>query len=79
MELDPKLIGFILYCTKEQRDPPHLYDEMCRVAAQGLYQGLHFRDLARMGLSFSLNGWGKTVEMVDSVTHSGIGSGPLAC
>jgi hypothetical protein len=79
MELDPKVIGFILYCTREKKDWPHLYDEMCRVAGQGLYQGLHYRDLKQMGLSFSLSHLGRTVEMIESVTHSTIDSGSLSC
>lgn len=78
-DLDPRLIGFILYCTRERRDWPHVYDEMCRVAGQGLYQGLHFRDLTQLGFSFSLSRLGRTREMIDSVTRSGVGSGPLHC
>lgn len=77
MELDPKVIGFILYCTREKRDLLHLYDEMCRVAGQGLFQGLHYKDLREMGLSLSLNGWGTTVEMIERVTRSTIESDSL--
>lgn len=78
MELDPRLTGFILYCTREQKDWPHLYDEMCRVAGQGLYQGLHMRDLAQLGLSFSLSRVDRTRAMIDSVTRSRAGNGPRA-
>lgn len=71
MELDPQAAGFILYCTREKKDIPQLYDEMCRVAGQGLYQDLHYRDLIELGISLSLNGWARAVEMIESVTHSG--------
>jgi hypothetical protein len=77
MELDPKVIGFILYCTREKRQWPDLYDEMCRVAGKGLYQGLHYRDLRKMGLSFSLRGLGTTIQLIESVTESNIGNGAL--
>lgn len=79
MELDPRVIGFILYCTRERRDWPHVYDEMCRVAGQGLYQGLHYRDLKKLGFSFSLSHLPRTVEMIESVTHSPIQSGSIPC
>ncbi len=78
MELDPKVIGFILYCTRQEKEWPDLYDEMCRVAGQGLYQGLHYRDLRKMGLSFSLSGLGATIQMIESVTDSRIGGGSLS-
>ena len=75
MELDPKVIGFILYCTRQKKEWPDLYDEMCRVAGQGLYQGLHYRDLRKMGFSFSLSGLGTTIQMIESVTDSRIENG----
>ncbi len=78
MELDPKVTGFILYCTRQKKEWPDLYDEMCRVAGQGLYQGLHYRDLRKMGLSLSLSGLGTTIEMIESVTDSRIKAGPFS-
>lgn len=78
MELDPKVIGFILYCTREQKPWPDLYDEMCRVAGQGLYQGLHYRDLRKLGLSFSLSGLGATIQLIESVTKCTVGDGALS-
>ncbi len=78
MELDPKVIGFILYCTRQKKEWPDLYDEMCRVAGQGLYQGLHYRDLRKMGLSFSLSGLGTTIQMIESVTESRIENGSFS-
>ena len=79
MELDPRVIGFILYCTRERRDWPHVYDEMCRVAGQGLYQGLHYRALKKLGVSFGLSHLPRTVEMIESVTQSPISRGPVPC
>lgn len=79
MELDPRLIGFILYCTRDRRDWPHIYDEMCRVAGQGLYQGLRYRDLRKLGFSFSLSHLRRTQEIIESVTQSPIDAGPLGC
>ena len=78
MELDPKVTGFILYCTRQKKEWPDLYDEMCRVAGQGLYQGLHYRDLRKMGLSFSLSGLGTTIQMIESVTESRIENGSFS-
>lgn len=70
MELDPKVVGFILYCTRQDKKWPDLYDEMCRVAGQGLYQGLHHRDLRKLGLSLSLSQLGNTIRLIESVTES---------
>ena len=78
MELDPKLVGFILYCTRQKKEWPDLYDEMCRVAGQGLYQGLHYKDLRKMGLSFSLSNLGTTIELIESVTDASIAHGSLS-
>ncbi len=50
---------------------------MCRVAGQGHYQGLHYRDLRKMGLSFSLNHLGNTIQIIESVTESRIENGSL--
>jgi hypothetical protein len=78
MELDPKVTGFILYCTRQKKEWPDLYDEMCRVAGQGLYQGLHYSDLRKLGLSFSLNHLANTIQIIESVTDSRIESGSLS-
>ena len=72
MEIDPRLAGFILYCARDRRDWPRLYDEMCRVAGRGLYQGLHYRDLRRLGLSLGLHHMDNTIQLVEAVTASKI-------
>ena len=72
MKIAPQAAGFILFCASRKKDLPYLYDEMCRVAGEGLYQGLRYRDLRKLGISFSLSGWPRTVEMIESVTQSRI-------
>lgn len=68
MEIDPRVAGFILYCTRNNKKWPALYDEMCRVAGRGLYEGLRNKDLRKMGLSFGLNRLEETVRMIEAVT-----------
>lgn len=70
MEVHPQVAGFILYCTRDGKKWPALYDEMCRVAGQGLYQGLHHKELRRLGLSFGLNHIEETIEIIEAVTDS---------
>jgi hypothetical protein len=72
MEIDSRLAGFILYCARERREWPQLYDEMCRVAGQGLYKGLRYRDLRRLGLSLGLHHIDDTIQLVEAVTDSKI-------
>jgi hypothetical protein len=73
MEIHPQVAGFILYCVQRRgKEWPGLYDEMCRVAGRGLYQGLHHEDLRKLGLSFSLNHIEETVQTIESVTDSRI-------
>lgn len=73
-----QVMGFILYCTRHQKQWPDLYDEMCRVAGQGLYQGLRHRDLRRLGFSLSLNRLESTIQVIEAVTNSTIGSRSLS-
>lgn len=75
--INPQVMGFILYCTRQEKQWPDLYDEMCRVAGQGLYQGLHHRDLRRLGFSLSLNQLENTIQLIEAVTNSTIGSRSL--
>ena len=71
MEVHPKVVGFILFCTQRRgKEWPALYDEMCRVAGRGLYEGLHYKQLRELGLSFSLNHIPETIGMVEVVTGS---------
>ena len=71
MEIHPKVEGFVLFCVQRRGNEwPALYDEMCRVAGRGLYQGLHCRDLRGLGLSFSLNHIDETIKIVEAVAKT---------
>jgi hypothetical protein len=52
---DPDAVEFIRFCYRRRRVGwPELYDEMCAVAARGLFRGLVTDDLAEHGIGFSL-------------------------
>ena len=52
---DPEAVEFIRFCYQRRRVGwPELYDEMCAVAARGLYRGYDSDDLAGFGIGFSL-------------------------
>jgi hypothetical protein len=73
MEIHPQVAAFVVYCVQRRgKGWPSLYDEMCRVAGRGLYQGLHHKDLRELGLSFSLNHIEQTIQIVEAVTNSKI-------
>jgi hypothetical protein len=52
---DPDAAEFIRFCYRRRRVGwPELYDEMCAVAARGLFRGLGTDDLATHGIGFAL-------------------------
>ena len=52
---DPEAIEFIRFCYQRRRVGwPELYDEMCGVAARGLFHGWGAEDLAANGIGLSL-------------------------
>ena len=52
---DPDAADFIRFCYRRRRVGwPDLYDEMCAVAARGLFRGLGTDDLAAHGIGFWL-------------------------
>jgi hypothetical protein len=52
---DPDAVEFIRFCYRRRRVGwPELYDEMCAVAARGLYRGYGADDLATLGIGFGL-------------------------
>lgn len=52
---DPDAIEFVRFCHGRRRVGwPELYDEMCAVAARGLYRGYSADDLAGHGIRFGL-------------------------
>ncbi len=52
---DPDAVEFIRFCYRRRRVGwPELYDEMCAVAARGLFRGLGADDLTAYGIGFGL-------------------------
>ncbi len=52
---DPDAVAFVRFCYHRRRVGwPELYDEMCAVAARGLYRGYGSDDLAGIGIAFGL-------------------------
>jgi hypothetical protein len=52
---DPDAVAFVRFCYHRRRVGwPELYDEMCAVAARGLYRGYGSDDLADLGIGFGL-------------------------
>ena len=52
---DVEAVEFVRFCYHRRRVGwPELYDEMCAVAARGLFHGYGVEDLARLGIGFSL-------------------------
>jgi hypothetical protein len=64
-----ELRDFILFCAQRRSaEWPMIYDEMARVAGQRLFRGLGYSELRQMGLSLSLSGMDKTIQLVKQVT-----------
>ncbi len=52
---DPDATEFVRFCYRRRRVGwPELYDEMCAVAARGLFRGMGPDELAGLGVGFSL-------------------------
>jgi hypothetical protein len=52
---DPDAVEFVRFCYRRRRVGwPELYDEMCAVAARGLFRGLDTDDLSTHGVGFGL-------------------------
>lgn len=55
-EPSSEAVEFVRFCYRRRRAGwPELYDEMCAVAARGLYQGWTHEDLAERGIGFTLS------------------------
>ena len=51
----PEAEAFVRFCYQRRRTGwPELYDEMCAVAARGLFRGMGTDALAEVGVGFSL-------------------------
>ena len=79
--IDSQVAGFILFCMQRcGKGWPDLYDEMCRVAGHGLYQGLGYKELKELGLYLGLNRVDETIKVVEAVTASQVGGeSPVPC
>jgi len=67
--IPPQLREFVLFCAQRRSSEwPAIYDEMTRVAGGKLFQGLGYKELRQLGLSFSLSGMDKTIQLVKRVT-----------
>lgn len=52
---DPEAVDFVRFCYRRRRVGwPELYDEMCAVAARGLFRGYDADDLGAHGVGFTL-------------------------
>jgi hypothetical protein len=61
----PEAEAFVRYCYQRRRVGwPELYDEMCAVAARGLYRGMGTDALAEIGVGFSLFETPKLAQLV---------------
>jgi hypothetical protein len=59
---------FVRFCYHRRRVGwPDLYDEMCRVAHRGHYKGMGLRDLADIGIGFSLFETSRLASIVGAV------------
>ncbi len=68
--LDPVVCGFILFCVRRRgKEWPALYDEMCWVAGQRLFNGLEYAELRQRGLSFALANLDKTFSLVETAIN----------
>ncbi len=62
-------IEFIAFCYERRGVGwPRLYDEMCYVAGNRLYQGLGYEELAAAGVDFTLGGLARTSRIAGEVT-----------
>jgi hypothetical protein len=54
-EVAPEVLEFIRFCYRRRGIGwPELYDEMCCVAARGLFRAMDYERLSALGVGFSL-------------------------
>lgn len=64
----PEAEAFVRFCYQRRRVGwPELYDEMCAVAARGLYRGMGPDALAEIGVGFSLFETPRLAQLVTRV------------
>jgi hypothetical protein len=55
-EVAPEVLEFIRFCYRRRGIGwPELYDEMCTVAARGLFRAMDYDRLGALGVGFSLD------------------------
>jgi hypothetical protein len=55
-EVAPEVLEFIRFCYRRRGIGwPELYDEMCTVAARGLFRAMDYERLGALGVGFSLD------------------------
>jgi hypothetical protein len=64
-------IDFITFCyeTRDRREWPRLYDEMCYVASKRLYRGLGYDELKDAGVDLTFSGMAKLSRISREVTR----------
>ena len=63
-------LDFVRFCHRRKRVGwPELYDEMCHVAARGLYHGWGFGELAEHGIAFGLAEMPRLAGLVAEVAN----------
>ena len=68
--LDPLVCDFILFCVRRRgKEWPDLYDEMCWVAGQRLFNGVGYAELRKRGFSLALTSLETTVSLVEEATN----------
>ena len=66
----PLAIEFIQFCfSRRAVGWPQLYDEMCYVASNKLFQGLGYEELRESGIDFTLSGLQRTARLAVEVTR----------
>ncbi len=61
-------LEFVRFCYRRRSVAwPALYDEMCAVAARGVFRGMGFGDLVEHGVSFCLSDLPRLVELSELV------------
>lgn len=63
-------VDFIAFCfSRKAVEWPRLYDEMCYVASNRLYNGLGYDELNQAGVDFTLSGIAKMSRIAKEVTR----------
>ena len=65
---DAEAEAFIRFCYRRRAVKwPELYDEMCAVAARGVYRGMEYEELQGLGIGFALSSLPRLAELAARV------------